>query len=71
MGTASLVFGLILIGAGVVMAHEMLTSPTWYAGPEDAGALLMGFLIIVAPLCAFGGVLLRKYDKDKKKESAK
>ncbi len=68
MGTASLVFGLILIGAGVVIGYNFLTSPSFYTGPEDATALLLGFLIIVAPLCALGGVLLRKYDNDKKKE---
>jgi len=69
MGTASLVFGLILIGAGVVIAYNFLTSPSFYTGPDDAAALLLGFLIIVAPLMALGGILLRKYDNDKKKEN--
>ena len=69
MGTASLVFGLILIGAGVASAYNFLASPSFYTGPDDAAALLLGFLIIVAPLMALGGILLRKYDNDKKKEN--
>ena len=69
MGTASLVFGLILIGAGVAIAYNFLTSPSFYTGPDDAAALLLGFAIIVAPLMALGGILLRKYDNDKKKEA--
>jgi len=68
LGTASLVFGLILIGAGVVIAYNILTSPSWYTGPEDATLVLIGLLVFVAPLCAVGGILLRKYDNDKKKE---
>jgi len=69
VGTASLVFGLILIGAGVAIAYNFLTSPSFYTGPDDAVALLLGFAIIVAPLMALGGILLRKYDSDKKKEN--
>jgi len=67
LGTASLVFGLILIGAGVVFAYNLLTSPSFYTGPDDALALLLGFAILVAPLMTLGGLLLRKYDKDRKK----
>jgi len=67
VGTASLVFGLILIGAGVATAYSLLTSPS--TDPDAGLGVLLGFAIIVAPLCALGGILLRKYDNDKKKEN--
>ena len=69
MGTASLVFGLILIGAGVVTAIQLLDAWSYDTDPDAGLVVLLGFAIIVAPLCALGGVLLRKYDKDKKKEN--
>jgi hypothetical protein len=68
LGIASLVFGFILIGAGVVMAIEILDAWSNDTDPDAGLAALVGFTILVAPLCAFGGVLLRKYDRDKKKE---
>jgi len=64
VGTASLVFGLILIGAGVYMMSEIMK----IRFEEDALlSLLLGFAIIPVPLFVIGGLLLRKYDRDRKK----
>ena len=64
MGTASLVIGLGLIIIGFFLAVYVLTSPT----TEEFQYVLLGTLIISAPPIAIGGLLLRKYDSDKKKE---
>jgi len=65
VGTASLVFGLILIGAGVYMISEIMK----IRYEENALlSLLFGFAIIPVPLFVIGGLLLRKYDRDRKKE---
>ncbi len=64
MGTASLVIGLGLIIIGFFLAVYFLTSPT----TEEFQYVLLGTLIISAPPIAIGGLLLRKYDSDKKKE---
>ena len=64
MGTASLVFGLILIGAGIYMVSELLKMKS----EENALVVfLFGFVIIPVPLFVIGGLLLRKYDRDRKK----
>jgi len=67
MGTVSLVFGLMLIGFalffGLWMFVEMIQNPNAeyvYYG--------FGFLIFVLPMFVGGGLLLRKFDKDRKKE---
>jgi hypothetical protein len=70
MGTTSLVFGLILIGAGVVMAYTLLNEARFSTDPDTGLGLLLGFAILVAPIVALGGILLRKYDSDKKKENS-
>ncbi len=71
MGTASLVFGLILIGFAIfflvyfgatLMSVEMIQG----GNAEDDGTY--GPLIIVVALFAVGGLLIRSYDKDKKKD---
>jgi len=67
MGTASLVFGLIAIGAGLWLSVDMIYSFGWQTDEQIADSGL-GFLIIVIPLFIVGGLLLRKYDRDKKKE---
>jgi len=57
MGTASLVFGLILIGAGVYMVSEIMK---FRFDEENAlMSLLFGFAIIPVPLFVIGGLLLR------------
>ncbi len=70
MGTASLVFGLILIGFGIffglLMFVEMIQGANQLT--EDVGTFEFGPLIIVVGLFAVGGLLIRSFDKDRKKE---
>ena len=65
MGTASLVFGLILIGFGLVFGLLMFVEMIQGGNPEEVG----GPLIIVAALFAVGGLLIRGFYKDRKKEN--
>jgi len=66
MGTASLVFGLILIVAGALFAAELFFE---FGNPaNDPMILLFGFLVFAVPMMVGGGLLLRKYDRDRKKE---
>ena len=58
MGTASLIFGLILIGFGIL-------SGLWMSVEKIQG----GPLIIVVALFAVGGLLVRGFYKDRKKEN--
>jgi len=61
VGTASLIFGLILIGMGIfVFIRPGETEFPWI--------FLMGKLIVGIPLFAIGGLFLWKYDRDRKKE---
>jgi len=69
MGTASLVFGLILIGVGIYIAFSLLGA-TNLDDEEDLQALGLGYLILVIPMIVVGGLLLRKFDRDRKKEKA-
>ena len=66
MGTASLVFGLVLIGFGLVFGLLMFVEMIQGGNPEEVG----GPLIIVAALFAVGGLLIRSFYKDKKKEKS-
>jgi len=66
VGTASLVFGLIVIGAGVFMTSDLLK--TKITDEDPLLMFLLGFAVIPVPLFVIGGLLLRKYDKDKKKK---
>jgi len=70
MGTASLVFGLILIGFGLFFGLlkfvEMIQGANQLT--EDVGTFEFGSLIIVVGLFAVGGLLIRSFDKDRKKE---
>jgi uncharacterized integral membrane protein len=70
MGTASLVFGMILIGFGIffglLMFVEMIQGANQLT--EDVGTFEFGPLIIVVGLFAVGGLLIRSFDKDRKKE---
>jgi len=65
MGTASLVFGLISIGFGIFFSLVLLV------GLASAEFNVEGFyfaLIVTIVLFAIGGLLLRKFDKDRKKD---
>jgi len=64
MGTASLVFGMILIGFGIFFGLLMFVEMIQGSNPEEVG----GPLIIVVALFAVGGLLIRSFDKDRKKE---
>ena len=70
MGTASLIFGMILIGFGIffglLMFVEMIQGVNQLT--EDVGTNEFGPLIIVVALFAVGGLLIRSFDKDRKKE---
>jgi len=65
VGTASLIFGLIAIGFGVFIAFDMLSKPD---GSESPGLNFLIGLSLTAILLAIGGLLLRKFDRDRKKE---
>jgi len=69
LGTASLVFGLILIGFGLFIGLWMFVEMIQVGDPERVGIYGFGFLIIVIPIFVGGGLLLRKYDNDKKKQA--
>jgi len=63
VGTASLVFGLICIGVGLYFFF--IVDPEMEAPLE---LLIIAKLIFLIPLVVIGGLFLRKYDKDRKKE---
>lgn len=75
LGTASLVFGLILILVGLFMTFmifiawggEMLLENSEVFTETDLGYLVI-FAIIPVPMFVMGGLLLRKYDIDRKKK---
>jgi len=67
VGTTSLVLGLVfyLFGfslVGLVLLSSQPTADDWYDS-------LFGSFIIAIPLIIVGSLLLRKYDRDKKKEN--
>ncbi len=70
MGTASLIFGMILIGFGLLFGLLMFVEMIQGANQltEDVGTDGFGPLIIVVALFAVGGLLIRSFDKDRKKE---
>ena len=67
MGTASLVFGMILIGFGLLFGLLMFVEMIQGANQltEDVGTDGFGPLIIVVALFAVGGLLIRSFDKDR------
>ena len=67
MGTASLVFGLIAIGFGLLTILLPIMALT---SSEPLFGLFYFGLILTIVLFLIGGFLLRKYDNDKKKEKA-
>jgi len=70
MGTASLIFGMILIGFGLLFGLLMFVEMIQGANQltEDVDSDGFGPLIIVVALFAVGGLLIRSFDKDRKKE---
>ena len=66
MGTASLVIGLALI----ILGFSLITSYLFRTYPSDTDLIesIIGILILVIPMIAVGALLLRKFDKDRKKE---
>jgi len=66
MGTASLVFGLILIGFGLYATIDMMNNYQSY-DEEDKGNLVLIYLITTTPMLVIGGLLLRKFDRDRQK----
>ena len=68
MGTASLVAGIGFMIAGFIAVIQGLTNP-YFSADQWFGLLFLN-LILGIPLILIGGLLLRKYDKDKKKEKS-
>jgi len=68
MGTASLVFGLISIGFGIFFGFFIVI----YIMP-NATLELWGMIIVwvgfTVPFLALGGLFLKKFDMDRKKEN--
>jgi len=66
MGTASLVFGLISIGFGIFFGFFIIIYIMPNATLELWGRIIVwvGFTV---PFLALGGLLLKKFDKDRKK----
>jgi len=67
LGTASLVFGLILIGFGLFLSLWIFVEMINSSDP-DLIAYGFVFLVFVVPTFVVGGLLLRVFDKDRKKE---
>ncbi len=67
MGTANLVFGLVLIGKGLVIMFVI--GYFWNANYDEYSIWVIAivFLILCVPFFVAGGLFLRKYDSDKKK----
>jgi len=65
VGTASLVFGLIAIGAGLWVVWSDLLSYGANQTTTEEFWLILGVMSL--PLFVIGGFLLRKYGKDRKK----
>ena len=63
MGTTSLVFGLILIGVGIYILLIVKT----YSDVDLVWDMFVR-LVIALPSFVIGGLLLRKYNKDRKNE---
>ena len=68
MGTASLVFGIILIIIGAGLGVVWLSSASSSFAESGPVATILAGLLVLVPLFVIGGLLLRSYDKDKKKE---
>lgn len=71
MGTASLIFGMILIGFGLIFGLLMFVEMIQGANQltEDVGTNEFGPLIIVVALFAVGGLLIRGFYKDRNRKT--
>jgi len=68
VGEASLVFGVISILAGFYLLFAILESME--LEPQHAMSNQIAIIIFPVPLMVIGGLLLRKFDSDRKKEKA-
>jgi len=68
VGTANLVFGLVLIGKGLVIMFVI--GYFWNANYDEYSIWVIAivFLILCVPFFVVGGLFLRKFDSDRKKE---
>ncbi len=66
MGTASLVFGFLTIGLGVYFEYLAFFFSAIISGYDLFSYFLWGIILFV-----IGGLLLRKFDNDRKKEKSK
>ena len=67
MGTASFVFGLISIGVGLFFGYQIMI----YIMPNvtvDLWGRIIVMVGLTVPFFALGGVLLKKFERDWKKE---
>ena len=67
MGTASLVFGLILIGKGLVVSFFLWNYWQFDLEVQPLYIIVIMFLILCVPFFVAGGLLLRNFDRDRKK----
>ncbi len=67
MGTANLVFGLVLIGKGLVIMFAI--GYFWNANYDEYSIWVIAivFLILCVPFFVVGGLFLRKFDSDRNK----
>jgi len=67
MGTANLVFGLVLIGKGLVMMFVI--GYFWNANYDEYSIWVIAivFLILCVPFFVAGGLFLRKFVSDRNK----
>ncbi len=69
MGTASLVFGVLLIIVGVGFGVSgLIWLPSGITTTGDTLIPIGVVLLVTVPMFVIGGLLLRNYDKNKKKE---
>ena len=68
MGTVSLVFGMIFIGFGLFVGLWAFVEMIQATSPDYA-LYGLGFLVFVVPMFIGGALLLRKFDKDRKKDT--
>jgi len=66
VGTASLVFGLILIGKGLVLSFFLWNYWQFDLEVQPLYIIVIMYLILCVPFFVAGGLLLRKYDRDRK-----
>jgi len=69
MGTLSLIFGLILIFAGIIYLYQGFFTGFFFAITQPIYALLL-FSIPGIIMIVIGAKLIKKYDKDKKKSQS-